>query len=75
MSIASQTVSDSDFRHDDPSAKFSLVEKDQLYNVIAQLREIKRIVGGLDVDEDGLEQVWRIVDTVQTKILELTESE
>lgn len=40
----------------------------ELMGALVRLRAIKRLVGGLEADEDDLEQVWRWADEVQLKI-------
>jgi hypothetical protein len=47
-------------------------QKDELieaeYEIYSDLREIKRLVGSLDAEEDELEQVWRLADSIHNKI-------
>jgi hypothetical protein len=46
---------------------------DEMLSILPNVRQIKRLVGSLSVEEEELEEVWRIADTVQTQILNIVE--
>jgi hypothetical protein len=58
-----------ELEHQNQSFKIDTI--DGLVPFLSDLRQIKRLVGSLSVEEDELEQVWRIADKVQTQVLGL----